>query len=96
MNHFDTVCKSFSIKPSCAKCTKKSVHQVATSDWSDSDKDCSVWTVHLEENMHSAHSVSDSVHATMNIHGKKVTFQLDSGATCNILPSSVIPNMPQL
>ena len=83
MNHFETVCKSFSKKPSRAKFTKKSVHQVASSDWSDSDEDYSVWTLHLEGNMHSVHSVSNSVHATMNIHGKKVTFQLDSGATCN-------------
>ena len=48
MNHFETVCKSFSKKPSRAKFTKKSVHQVASSDWSDSDEDYSVWT--LEEN----------------------------------------------
>ena len=96
MNHFETVCKSFLKKPSRAKFTKKSVHQVDTSDWSDSDENYSVWTLYLEGNVHSAHSLSDSVHTTMNTHGKEITFQLDSGATCNILPSGVILSMPQL
>ena len=72
------------------------MHQVATSDWSDSYEDYSVWTLHLEGNVHSAHSLSDSVHTTMNTHGKEITFKLDSGATCNILPSGVILSMPQL
>ncbi|XP_061170331.1 uncharacterized protein K02A2.6-like [Saccostrea echinata] len=95
MNHFETVCRSAS-KKSQPKYKKKTVHHTGTGcSNTDSDDDYSVWTIQ-EENTHSAHTVSNSVHASMVIYGKKVTFQLDSGATCNILPSSVIPNMPPL
>ena len=71
MNHLEILCKSFSKKPSRAKFTNISVHQVATTDSSDIDNDYSVWTLHLDGNVHSALYLSDSVHATMNIHGKK-------------------------
>ncbi|XP_062572691.1 uncharacterized protein K02A2.6-like [Saccostrea cucullata] len=95
MNHFETVCRS-ATKKSQPKYKKKTVHHIGTGcSVTDSDDDYSVWTIQ-EENTHSAHSVSNSAHASMIIHGKKVTFQLDSGATCNILPHSVIPNMPPL
>lgn len=94
MNHYEQVCRNAS-KKSSHKITKKTVHNIQTSDCSDSD-DYSVWTLQIEANTHTANSVSKGVHAKMTVQGHEVNFQLDSGATCNILPSSAIPNMPPL
>lgn len=94
MNHYEYVYRNASKKLS-HKTTKKTVHNIQTSDCSDSD-DYSVWTLHREANTHTANSVSKGVHAEMTVQGHEVNFQLHSGATCNILTSSAIPNMSPL
>lgn len=73
-------------------------HHIETSDLSDSDGDTdyAVCTLNIEEDEQSPQSISNKVHATMLVCEQEVTFQLDSGATCNILPSSTIPSLPPL
>lgn len=97
-NHFEAVCNNFSKKFSQRKHRKKTVHHIETSDLSDSDGDTdyAVCTLNIEEDEQSPQSISNKVHATMLVCEQEVTFQLDSGATCNILPSSTIPSLPPL
>jgi hypothetical protein len=96
MNRLDSVCKYSSKKPPHHKGTKKTVHNIETADYSDSD-DYSVWTLHIESDTHTPNSVSKSgVHARMTVQGHEINFQQDSGATCNILPRKAIANMPTL
>ena len=47
-----------------------------------------------QDKVHSAHVVSNTVYATMLIQGQEVKFQLDTGATGNIIRSEVLKTIP--
>ena len=102
-NHFQSKCDSLKKnlpvkpKPVHSKGPKKQVHKLEFADYTDeSDDDYFTYTVTMaaQDKVHSAHAVSNTVHATMLVQGQEVKFQLDTGATCNIIPSKVLETMP--
>lgn len=80
LHHFEKVCNS----------TKSSVHQIQESVESDSDDYYSIYSVDLRNLSESINAINQAtenkVFATLSVNGQYVKFQVDSGATCNILP----------
>ena len=75
-------------------CKSKSVHQVDGNDeYSSSDFE-TVPSITMDDNLETVNAVvsSKDVHAKMLIHGNPVVFQVDSGASINILPKKYLQN----
>ena len=102
-NHFQSMCDSLKKKlpvkqkPVHLKGPKKQVHKHEFADDTDeSDDNYFTYTMTMadQDKVHSAHAVSNRVHATTLIQGQEVMFKLDTGATCNIIPGKVLETMP--
>ena len=96
MNHFAQVCRQKGQKP-----VKSRVQQFQdennTTD--SSDEDPLVMTVTLSPDQESVNAVSGpsgqfqrQIFATLLVHKKPVRFQLDTGATCNVICKSDVPD----
>ena len=87
-NHFAKKCKTGNHSGGARKGPKKSVHQIEEDYDSECDSSASeVLTVHQVNNV----QLQTKIFATMLIAGKPVKFQIDSGATCNLLPARFAP-----
>ena len=87
-NHFSGKCKS-----------RKAVHQLQSNTDSDTDSSCSeaerVIAISTTETVNATSTSSKAkkeVHAKMTVHRQPVTFQVDCGATTNIIPARYLKN----
>ena len=81
LHHFEKVCNS----------TKSSVHQIQENADSDSDDYYNIYSVDLKNSESVIHQASQNkVFATLTVNDQYVKFQVDSGATCNILPQKYL------
>lgn len=83
-NHFAAVCR-----------TKPKVHHMEHNIGNDNEEE--YYTIKSVELQPSVHTVNSSkcpsqIYANMHVEGHTVKFQLDSGATCNIIPSKYVNN----
>ena len=85
--------------PFAAKCKqkessswqKKKVHYVHEREESDEEY-CFTVSMKNQVNTMSKHPFKSKILATMEVEGKPVRFQVDSGATCNIIPRKDLPS----
>ncbi|XP_060070555.1 uncharacterized protein K02A2.6-like [Ylistrum balloti] len=100
-NHFEIKCdelrkqrhSSSKTTNHVANKTKPKVNYV--SDNSRHEEDYFELHTLTEENVHTV-NVSRELRATLDIGGKQTLFQLDSGATCNIIPKELLPESTKL
>ena len=59
-------------------------------DESDSEEELKTVTELIDDIKSVKATPSRSVHATMSVEGQQIRFQLDSGASCNVLPRHTI------
>lgn len=88
MNHLATKCTFRFSKENMKKCTRKKKLYVLESDDDDDDEQHNE-VLAVEANMHKVTTESaykSKLYATMQIRMRRTKFQLDSGATVNVLP----------
>ena len=51
-----------------------------------------LWALSFAEGVHSVSDNTKRIYAAMEIGKKKVEMQIDTGASCNVLPCSCLPN----
>ena len=74
-------------------CTKKKVYQVDTYE----SDDYFAYTVTLHDEINTVSNKAEGqIFATMMVDGKPVQFQVDSGASCNIVPARLLHNTCQI
>ena len=82
-NHLKSKCKQKNAKSSTHKLQKK-VHAVRDTDCSSEEE---ILCVELND---VNTEYKSKVYATMEINGKSVKMQIDSGASCNVLPKKLL------
>ena len=90
-NHFSAVCqqKARIRKKDSQRGTSK-VHEVHEEAEEDLLSDDEVWT--LSEEINSVTEKKNHIHAALEIEGNKViNMQIDTGATCNVIPKNCLP-----
>lgn len=87
MNHFSVACRSQKAKK---KQTKKSVHNVEqdVQEFNDEDSDDYLFSVESVSVLYAKNSPK-KIYANMRLRDETVKFQLDCGATVNILPADI-------
>ena len=89
-NHFAVCCgKAPNSKPSSQK-QVRSFHEVDYADESQYYEEISTLTTHSDTVFSVDESYKRKLFATMSINNTDVKFQLDSGATCNVITSEVL------
>ena len=85
MNHFSVACRN---QKANKQQTKKSVHNVEqdAQDFNDEDSDDYLFSVESVSALHAKNSPK-KIYANMRLRDETVKFQLDCGATVNILPA---------
>lgn len=91
MNHFSVACRS---QKANKKQTKKSVHKVEqeVQKFNDEDSDDYLFSVESVSVLYAKNSPK-KIYANMRLRDETVKFQLDCGATVNILPADIYQQM---
>lgn len=91
MNHFSVACRS---QKANKKQTKKSVHKVEqeVQKFNDEDSDDYLFIVESVSVLYAKNSPK-KIYANMRLRDETVKFQLDCGATVNILPADIYQQM---
>ena len=100
-NHFSSLCKQRSVHP---KRKKEQFHHVQNSKRSDDDDDNDYcFTISLENQEGEeivikvdSQPIKSKIFAMMKVEGHPVRFQVDSGATCNVISANDLPNRCQI
>ena len=90
MNHFAKKCLS-----------KMQANAIATDNESDDEEYCLTINSNVEHKTINNHSVNEhksqnKLFATFYVEGKPVKLQLDSGATCNVIPGSFLEKQEKI
>ena len=99
-NHLAKVCRQEN--PSPKKERKERIHQFGTSPESQDSSDeeyCFTLTLEGSEeyvNNLDSSSFKSKIFATMKVGGQPVRFQVDSGATCNVISKNILPKECQV
>lgn len=79
----------------CRQRQERKVHHVH--DWEDTDDEyCFTLSVHNEVKATTTNPLKSRIWATMMLGDKPIRFQLDTGASCNIIPRQHLPQESQL
>ena len=99
-NHLAKVCRQEN--PSPKKDRKERIHQLGTSPESQDSSDeeyCFILSLEGSEdhvNNVDSSSFKSKIFTTMTVGGQPVRFQVDSGATCNVISKNIIPKECQV